>query len=187
MLNNIAALLDSGAAPAPSASYESIATVTVGAGGASSISFSSIVGTYSHLQVRATVRGSTGGNVNENLLIKFNGATTNYYQGHRLAGDGASAFATASATTSSAYAGYVAGSGAASNVFGVTVVDILDYSNTNKNKTVRAIGGVDHNGSGLVLLGSALWINTAAITSIEMYNFGGNLAQYSSFALYGIK
>lgn len=186
MLNNIAATLGGGV-PVSLTDYESIATTTVGAGGAATVSFTGIAGTYSHLQVRATVRGSTGGNVNENLLMKFNGATTNYYQGHRLAGDGASAFATASSTSSSAYAGYVAGSGAASNVFGVTVIDILDYSNTNKNKTVRSIGGVDHNGSGLVLLGSALWINTAAITSIEMYNFGGNLGQYSSFALYGIK
>jgi len=184
--NQIAGFL--GVATAVAATdYESISTVTVGSGGATSITFSSIAGTYSHLQVRATVRGSTGGNVNENLIMKFNAATTNYYQGHRLAGDGASAFATASSTSSSAYAGYVAGSGAAANVYGVTVIDILDYSNTNKNKTVRSIGGVDHNGSGLVLLGSALWINTAAITSIELLNFGGNLAQYSSFALYGIK
>jgi len=171
---------------APEGAYDSLATVTLSTSTAS-ISFAGIPSGYKHLQIRAFVRGSTGGNVNENLLIKFNGATTSYYQGHRLAGDGSSAFATASSTSSSAYAGYVAGSGAASNVFGTSIIDILDYENTNKNKTIRSIGGVDHNGSGLVLLGSALWMNTAAITSIEMLNFGGNLAQYSQFALYGCK
>lgn len=36
----------------PSTDYDSIATTTVGAGGAASITFSSIPSTYQHLQIR---------------------------------------------------------------------------------------------------------------------------------------
>ena len=38
--------------PAVSTSYESIATVTVGSGGAANVEFTSIPGTYTHLQIR---------------------------------------------------------------------------------------------------------------------------------------
>jgi hypothetical protein len=34
-------------------------------------------------------------------------------------------------------------------VFGVAIIDILDYANTSKNKTVRALSGEDENGAGL--------------------------------------
>jgi hypothetical protein len=34
---------------------------------------------------------------------------------------------------------------------------------------------------------SSLWMSTSAITSIKLYPNTGNWAQYSHFALYGIK
>lgn len=171
--------------------YESIQTVTVGAGGSSSISFSSIPSTYKHLQIRYTAR-STVANVNDGYTsIRFNGDATNgnYYFYHVLQGDGTSATAGAGGTNAIIYTGPCAGNSAAANVFGVGVIDILDYTSTNKNKLPRAFGGMDNNGAGKVGISSGFWFNTAAVTSITIgaNAFGNNFMQYSSFALYGIK
>jgi hypothetical protein len=54
----ILGILDSGVA-ASTNSYESIATVTVGSGGASEVEFTSIPSTYTHLQIRALARNTT--------------------------------------------------------------------------------------------------------------------------------
>jgi hypothetical protein len=72
--------------------------------------------------------------------------------------------------------------------FGGFIVDILDYTSTNKNKTIRCLCGFDANGSGNLGLVSGLWRNSgSAITSLELFPQSGVIAQYSSFALYGIK
>ena len=69
------------------------------------------------------------------------------------------------------------------------IFDILDYTNTNKNTTTRALTGNETNGTAgqAILFSSGNWRNTAAITSILIYPSSGNFSQYSSFALYGIK
>jgi hypothetical protein len=46
---------------------------------------------------------------------------------------------------------------------------------------------MDNNGSGDVGIFSGLWMKTSAVTSLEFFSNGGNIGQYSSFALYGIK
>jgi hypothetical protein len=78
--------------------------------------------------------------------------------------------------------------GALSNLFAGYVIDILDYANTNKNKTIRSLAGSDANGSGTIWFGSIAWLSTSAITSLSFnIESGSNFTQYSSFALYGIK
>jgi len=64
-------------------------------------------------------------------------------------------------------------------------MDIFDYSNTNKFKTSRELGGYDLNGSGGVGFISGNFRSTSAITSIAFA--GTTFQQYSSFALYGVK
>ena len=168
-------------------SYDSIATVTVGAGGSSSITFSSIPSTYTHLQIRAISR-STASTTNTGVKATFNSASTNYYALHQLYGDGSSAIAGANPASSYIVTGHQTGASASSNIFGTMVMDVLDYANTNKNKTVRTFTGYDANGSGLILFRSSLWMNTNAITSISFSSeAAGDIAQYSHFALYGIK
>jgi len=82
----------------------------------------------------------------------------------------------------------MAGNTAGANIFGAFVADILDYKNTNKYKTIRALSGNDQNGGGLIGFHSGLWQNTNAITSITITEFNGNnWMQYSHFALYGCK
>jgi hypothetical protein len=162
-------------------SYESIATVTVGAGGSTSISFSSIPSTFKHLQIRATARLNT----NDFIYIQFNGDGTNTnYRSHWVEGSGSAA--SASSTQSPAGATFTYTQSNSSSIFDVSVADVLDYASSTKNKTVRSLRGCDNNGSGYVGLHSSFWNNTSAVTSMVItspYTF----QQYSQFALYGIK
>jgi hypothetical protein len=191
MLNNIAALL--GGALPEVGDYESIATTTVGAGGAATVTFSSIAGTYSHLQLRHSCITNRGTYAIEDLKINFNGDTAANYSYHLLRGNGSAAAAGAAANASFIYLDVASGT-SVSNFFGVGVTDILDYSNTNKYKTTRSLTGIDTNGSvagefGRVELQSGSWRNTiSAVTSIVIAPLNGTqFNQYSSFALYGIK
>jgi hypothetical protein len=174
----------------PASSYESISTTTVGAGGVSSVTFSSIPSTYTHLQIRGIARANTGGNTNTvGLDMQFNSDTgANYSTSHVLYGTGSSALAAASAAsqTNGTAVNYT-GSAQTASVFGVFVIDILDYANTNKYKTIRGLGGSDSNDTnGIVTFRSFAWMSTSAISSITL-GITKDLAQYSSLALYGIK
>lgn len=158
-------------------SYDSIATVTVGGGGTTTITFSSIPSTYTHLQIRGFMMN---GNY---ATLRFNGDTTAAnYANHYLTGNGAAA---SSAYNASAAYVPMSGSGGTTNPY-VFVTDILDYANTNKFKTVRSLEGYDANGSGSVYLSSNLWRSSSAVTSIVL-TAASTINQYSSFALYGIK
>jgi hypothetical protein len=181
MLNIVSSVLNSGTAAVVANSYESIATTTVGLGGVSSVTFSSIPATYTHLQLRAMYGTAT---LNSYLQIATSGGANTGVRGHMLHGNGATATGlnyTAGAT--GLYLDYYAPSGV--TPFYATVIDFLDYTNTNKYKTVRALSGGDWNGSGEVDMSSFLFDTTNAITSITIS--GGATRQYSSFALYGIK
>lgn len=168
-------------------SYKSIDTKIVGVGGIASITFTSIPSTYKNLQIRLLGK-SNRVDANEAIGIQFNGDTGNNYGTHGIWGDGASAATAQLNYPSSAISlPWVAGS-LSTNAWGVGILDILDYTSTNKNKTVRGLQGYDNNGSGQAGFGSGLWTNTSAITSITIKPFYGTLwNQYSHFALYGIE
>lgn len=73
-------------------------------------------------------------------------------------------------------------------MFGAGVLDVLDYSNVYKFKTSRSLAGADMNGSGEVVFGSGLWMNTAAITSVTLTPTNGtNFVTNTRISLYGIK
>jgi hypothetical protein len=172
--------------PFTTSAYDSIATTTVGSGGASSITFSSIPQIYTHLQVRAFARCTFTGAV-RNILTQMNGDTGSNYYRHYLLGNGTAAFAGSDGGTV-IYGGSVTGTDNLGSTFGVNVIDYLDYANTNKYKTVRYLNGHEDNSGGQAYLTSGLWNNTAAITSLTFTIEGSfNFSQYTSFALYGIK
>ncbi len=169
--------------------FESIATTTVGAGGAATIDFTSISGTYKHLQLRFIGRGTSTSNPLA-LNYTFNGVTSSSYTAyHDLQGDGSSASAAGfGANTYAIVRNWIPGSNLSNTTtYGVAIMDILDYADTNKYKTVRTLSGFDRNGSGEVHFSSNLFMSTNAISSISLYPESGNWAQYSSIALYGIK
>ena len=170
-------------------SFESISTVTVGAGGTTAISFTSIPQTYTHLQIRGIGRSSTASAGIVPIYIQLNATGSNHVS-HWVYGDGGGAIAVYQSAANLIYAGYAGQNSTTASSFGTSVIDILDYTNTNKYKTVRTLAGTDLSGSGRVGLFSGAWFgSTNAITRIDLYiNAGGdNFAQYSSFALYGIR
>jgi len=181
MISSLVGIIASSGAGVAGGDYESIATVNVSSA-VSSITFSSIPSTYQHLQVRFISKLSAG----DDVIMRFNGDTANNYWNHILYGNGSSAIS--SVPFGGAYSGvalYYTGSTA--SIAG-GVVDVLDYTSTNKNKTVRFLGGYDDNGSGNIDLASGSWSATpAAINSIVIKPVSANFSQYSSFALYGIK
>lgn len=193
MLNTILGSFSTGVAPVTT-SYESIASVTVGSGGSATVSFSSIPATYTHLQVRLIAKSTeTLYNQSDAINFYFNADTTyTNYRSHWLRGNGTSASAGQIQSAGyNIYSGTIAsGHSSQASMFGAQIIDILDYANTNKYKTVRTLDGDDMNNSaeGLVGLYSGLWMSTSAITGLTFnVTNGANFAQYSQFALYGIK
>lgn len=171
------------------AGFESIATAT--GSGATSITFSSIPSTYAHLQLRMLIR-STGTGDGRDLNLTVNGAASaGDYKSHYLLGNGTSASTgiDINGSTANIFVGNPPASATAANIFAVSIVDILDYANTNKYKTIKALAGVDTNGGVYqnACLFSGVRLSTAAISSITLTLSNGNFATGTSVALYGIK
>lgn len=167
------------------ASFESIASVS-GTGSSGTVTFSSIPSTYSHLQVRAFMPVTSNNNA---PYIRFNSDSGNNYTVHTVIGVN-NGSVNAQSATSQPYIN-IAGFwfGIQTDYPGVSVVDILDYSNTNKYKTVRALAGQDNNSTlGSTGMSSGLWLSTNAITSISIILSGAtNFSSNARFGLYGIR
>jgi hypothetical protein len=142
------------------------------------INFNNIPQTYTHLQIRAVGTNASGESA---ARVIFNSDTGTNYSVHFMYGNGSTVNASALTGQSNTYAGDFTTS------IGSFVLDILDYTNTNKYKSIKSLGGYDNNGSGSMYLVSGLWLSTAAITSITLQGGNGNFTQYSTFSLYGIK
>ena len=161
--------------------FESIATTTLSTTTAY-IEFASIPATFRNLQIRGIAQGANGGGG----LVTFNSDTGANYSYHSLYGDGGAIGAQGSASTSNILICRNGGISTTANTFSGFVIDILDYANTNKYKTTRALNGQDLNGSGKFNLESGNWRDTAAINTIRLTHNGSGFTQYTSFALYGI-
>ena len=185
----------------PSSSFESIATTTVGSGGESTITFSSIPQTFMHLQIRGILQGSRPGPVPSGYgTLRFNSDTGSNYIDHILGSSindsPPKAYSATEGLGTFLYLSAIPGV-AAAPFFGIFITEILDYRSTSKNKILRTIEGIEtnantingYNASG-VSFKSGLWMNSAnAITSItiEALGTGSPFKQYSQLALYGIK
>jgi hypothetical protein len=175
-------------------SFESIATVSVGAGGTSTIDFTSVPQTYKHLQIRYISKNDVTANTNlDSFYISFNGVGGSSYSWYRLEGlwNGTVQSYGLTSTGNIWIGPHLTSHSSWANMFSPGVIEILDYADTNKFKAVRKIGGATTNGAGTepgeVALNSGSFQSTSAITSISLSRGGSNLAQYSHFALYGIK
>jgi hypothetical protein len=158
---------------------------------ASSVTFSSIPQDYKHLQIRASVRDTNIFSTTlRNLPLRFNGDTGNNYFGHELLGEGSGVFSQSLGTpTSSIRPRATIDDSSAANIFVPSIWDILDYSNTSKNTTVRILSGSTGPTGGdvpIIALSSGAWNNTAAITSISVGSAESNKTG-SRFSLYGIR
>ncbi len=156
-------------------------TITTGSG---SFQFTSIPQTFTHLQMRYSFRGSDAG-LYSYLNVYINGSAygTNY-SGHTLQGDGSTVGVTNIVSGGGIGNLYAPGASATANVFASGIVDLLDYTNTNKNKVVRVLHGYDANGSGLAIFGSGQLLSTSTVTSLGIFNFTS--AAGCRIDLYGI-
>ena len=163
-------------APPITGSYDALVSYTVPSGGASSVTISGLPQSgYQHLQIRALLLpNSGGGNTN---YIQLNGDTSANYSWHMLRNASAlSGGGDVEMILPSAY-------GSPSSI----IIDILDYTNTTKYKTIRAIGGGDNNTAGFVNFTSGNWRSTSSINSFKLYSNSGSYLQYSNIAVYGIR
>jgi hypothetical protein len=159
-----------------------ISTITVGSGGASSIDFNSIPGTYTDLQVLVSARFGNS-QVATVTWIQFNGSTSNQ-SSRMLNGNGSGA----SSYTDTKIFGQSNGANATANTFGNTSFYIPNYAGST-NKAMSIDGVAENNASNAFQeLVAGLWSNTSAITSITLkeYNGTGTFAQDSTASLYGI-
>lgn len=172
----------------PTTGYVSIATVTVGSGGQATITFSNIPSSYKHLQIRFFGRDSIGDQISMRVGNGSVDTGTNYSY-HVLGGDGSTAQATVLTSQTVMKVGYGfngQGSSPTANAMSGIIIDVLDYQNTNKYKTIRALGGYSTNSTyNEVDFVSGNWRSTSAIDTITLGS--GSIVQYSSIALYGIQ
>ncbi len=171
--------------PRAAGAFESIASAS-GTGSSQNITFSSIPSTYTSLQLRGIFRSSHTATV-EDIRVRFNSDTGTNYASHFLTGDGSATAVDASASTTLINIGRTTAASAAADIVSGFVIDIHDYTSTARYKTLRALGGLDRNGSGNIYMSSGLWMSTSAITSITFNLFSGNWTTQTQIALYGIK
>lgn len=175
-------------------SYYSIATINPA--GSTTVSFTSIPQGYSHLQIRAVANSVRTAASYDTPWIQFNGSSTaGTYSDHSIYGD-SRPYLTGSADTGLGliYLGQVptAYTGLGSSWVGTHIIDIYDYTNTNKNKTIKFAGSYDTNSIGTSSItgsnafGSGAWYSTAAINRIDII-MGNNFNTNTTFALYGVK
>lgn len=163
--------------------YKLIANSTVGSGGASSLTFSSIPSTYTDLLIKISARSLVSAN-NEDLTITFNSATA----GRWLAIYGTGATYGVTNNTSIGFVGEAEGNTATSNVFGNFEVYIPSYTSSDVKSMI--VDSVTENNAtdNRCVMSTTLITNGAAINSMTFTPWSGNnFVQYSTFYLYGIK
>jgi hypothetical protein len=157
-----------------------IQTVTVGSGGAAAIEFNSIAATFTDLKLVVSVRSA---GATQNMGIKINGSTANF-SSRALFGDGSTA---TSSTSFPNWIGVSSGTNQTANTFSSHEVYFPNYtSSNNKSFSIDAVN--ETNGTeAYQTITASLWSQTAAISSLEVYQLqSANLAQFSSASLYGI-
>ena len=159
------------------ATFEPIATTTLGSA-ASTITFSSIPGTYTDL--RLVIVGS--GDTTALLYFYYNSDTGTNYSNTRLTGDGS----TAASARQTGIAYNRARQSTNSSNPSLNEIDIFSYAGST-NKTCLITSSNDQNGSGDVYKVVSLWRSTAAITSITLLPSSGNFNSGTTATLYGIK
>lgn len=173
-------------------SFESIATVS-GNGSSTSVTFTGIPQTYKHLQLRSFVKTGNAAAYDVLYLYNYDGTSSNTNSAyHGMYGTGSAAGTSSGTGGFSGGIAYIPAANSGANIFGVSIVDILDYSSTAKTKTIRGMSGFDDNGttSGNINLyvGSILPValGSTAITSLTLV-CNGAINSNSRFALYGIQ
>lgn len=162
----------------PSPTFTPLANITL-SGTASSVTFSSISGSYRDLVLVCNLRAST----TDDVKMRVNGLTTSIYFGVSMYGTGSVAGSYVISNTATLLG--TEGVTTTSGDFSTKIINILDYSATDKHHPVlvrtSAIGA-----NGVTAVAGRI-ADTAAITSVQLlFESAATFAAGSSFALYGI-
>jgi hypothetical protein len=171
-------------------SFESIATFT-GTGTGDQITFTSIPSTYKHLQLRIMAKDVYVGGAAQATTgtMIFNSDGTSLYAYHNVQANGTSVL-NENGINQSSMQPYMLSYGPATDIYGVTIIDIIDYASTTKFKTVKSFTGANGNAANdgwTVRLTSGLYRSTNAISSISFATLISGFATGTVFSLYGIK
>lgn len=162
-----------------------IEKISVGAAGASSVSFTGIPQTgYTDLVLKCSARTNRA-SFDEVIGISFNGSTSSF--SWRLLNANGTSPGSYNGTTP-IMAGRAVAATATASTFSNSEVYIPNYTSSN-NKSFSVDSVAENNSSTLndLDLHAGLWSNTAAITSIALTpQSSGVFEQYSTFYLYGV-
>jgi hypothetical protein len=169
--------------------YNKIASVTVGAGGAANIEFTSIPGTYTDLVVKTSIR-NTASNGYDNVQVSFNGAPSGTSYSARNLTDYVTAVISQSSTSASSFLYlYSSGANATASTFANSELYLPNYAGSS-NKSISADSATEANSSSAFTstraIAAGLWAETSAITSLRLTPSSGNFAEFSTATLYGI-
>jgi hypothetical protein len=163
--------------------YEIIASVTVGSGGAANIEFTSIPATYTDLVVLFSARTDRSGSYRDLIKLQPNSSSADGSERH-IINDGGTL---ESGSDSFIAAGVATASSSTANTFSNNIIYIPNYASSNyKSLSVDAVP--EENGTQTyMILSAGLWSSSSAITSLKLVpNIGPNFVQYSTAYLYGI-
>jgi len=168
--------------------YEAIATVTVGSGGAANIEFTSIPGTYTDLVVKLSARSNYASGNWDNIGLRINNSSSSIYNSKLLYGDGSAPGSLS--TTSGTLTNWLYATNANNTASTFCNLEIYFPNYTSSNNKSFSIDHVTENNATVAVAGitAGLWSNSAAINQITLTpDAGPNFVQYSTATLYGIK
>jgi hypothetical protein len=164
--------------------FVKIQTATVGAGGASSIDFTSIPQTYTDLQIVCSLKSSYSGSQWSQVYVKFNTSSASMSNRY-LFGNGSTFGSGADVNTTGGFA--TTGGTGGTSAFANNLIYISNYTSSNNKSfmtdTVPEMNAV----SSLLVLSANLWSNSAAINAVSIVDYNASFVQYSTATLYGIK
>lgn len=164
--------------------YKLISSATVGAGGATTISFTSIPQTFTDLCLKLSARVESS-LIYSNATLAFNGTTTGY-SNIRLTGNGSTASSSTITGANFLYIGEVSGNASTSNTFGNLEVYIPNYTSANHKSASSDLASETDGTTAYAGLHAHLWANTSAITSMTIGQGHTTFLQYTTATLYGI-
>jgi hypothetical protein len=175
--------------PAAQGSYESIQTIYLSSGPQTTLSFSSIPSTFTHLQLRGNLKSQRTSDYQSSLLLRFNNDTSNNYIYGRWQGKNGTANGFIAAGSPYLYWYNACTTNTGPDTFAPSILDIYNYTSTSIYKTVQAINGCSYSNTDSTankLYGA--WATTNAINTITIStDDGSQFSRYSRWSLYGIK
>jgi hypothetical protein len=164
------------------ANYVLLEKITVGAAGATSVTFSSIPQTgYTDILIKGSMRDSGASN---NFTVEFNGNSSSVYTQKTLFAENTTSNSVSRGPRANFYYDAIDDNTHTASTFNSFEMYISNYtSSSNKSVSTESVSENNTVAKGIRNISADLFSSTAAITSIKLTQ---TFAQYSTFYLYGV-